>query len=66
MKDCKGKYKVVRIIKEENLLAEGLNWEDAIAVANHRAKDQLSRNYSYEVRDEKNDVGYEIQAHGEA
>ena len=66
MKDCKGHFKVVRVIKEEHLLGEGLSWEDAVAAVDQRAADQLSRSYSYEVRDEKGDLRYEKQAHGEA
>lgn len=66
MKDCKGNFNVVCVIKEENLLAEGLSYEDAVSLVDARAKDQLSQSYSYEVRDLKNGLRYEKQAHGEA
>ena len=66
MKDCKGHFKVVRVIREEHLLADNLNYEDAISIMDARAKDQISRNYSYEVRDEKNGLRVSKQAHGEA
>lgn len=65
MKDCKGHFKVIRVIKEENILAENLNYEDAISIVDSRAKDQLSRKYSYEVRDRENGLRYKKQAHGE-
>lgn len=65
MKICKGDFKVVRVISEEELLAEGLNYEDAVAIVQTRAKNQLSQRYIFEVRNLKNVVQYAKQAHGE-
>ena len=67
MKDCKGDYRVVRIIKEEHLLADGMNWEDAVSVVDARAKDQFLTSYSYEVRGKKDESPhYQKVAHGES
>lgn len=57
-------FKVVRIIKKEDILAEGLAWEDAMAIMGERAKNQLSRNYSYEVRFKDGTMRNRRDAHG--
>jgi len=56
-------YKVIRIIKEEDVLADNLQWEDAVSVVNTRAASQRLRNYSYEVRTEDDSVVYQKVAH---
>jgi hypothetical protein len=64
MKDCKGTYKVVRVIETEDLLADGLLYEDALAIINNRADDQLATNYRFEIRTEDGGVRRTLQARG--
>jgi len=56
-------YKVVRIIKKEDTIADNLQWEDAVAIANKRAESQRLQSYSYEVRTEDDSVVYQKVAH---
>ena len=61
-----GTFKVVQVVKKEELIAEGLYFEDATAIMEHRAANQISRSYSFEVRHADGTLSTDKQAHGKA